>query len=53
MSYGVGWSWLRSCVAVAVAVALIQPLAWEFPPYAVSAAIKSKKQKQKKQEKPD
>ena len=41
--------WLRSRVAVAVVVAAapIQPLAWE-PPYAQGAALKSKKGKKKK-----
>ena len=45
-------TWLGSCVAVAVAMAVamatavapVCPLAWE-PPYAVSAALKSKKKK--------
>ena len=39
---------LGSHVAVAVATALIQPLAWE-PPYAVGVALKrTKRQKKKK-----
>ena len=50
MSYGVGhrcgsdlaWLWLWPA-----AVAPIGPLAWE-PPYAVGAALKSKKKKKKK-----
>ena len=41
---------LRSCiavtVAVAAAVALICPLAWE-PPYATCAALKSERKKKK------
>ena len=55
MSCGVGlrhgsnrvllWLWFRLA-----AVALIQPLAWE-PPYAISAALKSKKKKKKKEKK--
>ena len=36
--------WLRSCVAVAAAVALIQPLVWKLP-YAADVAIKRKKKK--------
>ena len=36
--------WLRSYVAVAVAIAPIQPLAWE-PSYAAGAALKMKKKK--------
>ena len=39
--------WLRSCVAVAAAVALIQPLVWKLP-YAADVAIKRKKKKKKK-----
>ena len=35
------WLWRRPAAA-----ALIQPLAWE-PPYAVGAALKSKKKKKK------
>ena len=50
MSCGVGcrhgldpmWLWLQCGLAAAV---LIRPLAWE-PPYAMGAALKSKKQKQ-------
>ena len=38
------WLWCRLA-----AVALIGPLAWEFP-YATGAAIKSKKKKKKKAE---
>ena len=40
------WLWCRL-----VAVALIRPPAWE-PPYAVSMALKSKKQTNKKQKIP-
>ena len=44
-------TWLRSCVAVALAkaraVAPIRSLAWE-PPYAIGAALKKKKKKKKK-----
>ena len=39
------WLWRRLA-----AVASIRPLAWE-PPYAVSAALKSKKKKREKKEK--
>ena len=43
--------WLRSGVAVALATALIRPLAWE-PPYAVGAAQEiAKRQKKKKKKK--
>ena len=49
--------WLGSCIAVAVvyrlaAVAVIQPLAWE-PPYALSAALKSKTKQNKKPKNPE
>ena len=37
-------TWLGSSVAVAVAVAPTQPLAWEFP-YAASAALKRRRRK--------
>ena len=41
--------WLRSCVAVAAAVALIQPLVWKLP-YAADVAIKRKKKKKKRKD---
>ena len=40
--------WLRSCIAVAVAYALIRPLTWELS-YATGAALKDQN-KQKKLE---
>ena len=36
--------WFRSHIAVAMGIALIQPLAWELP-YAESAALKKQKRK--------
>ena len=42
--------WLGSGIAVAVATALIGPLAWELP-YSAGAALNSKKKKKKKKRK--
>ena len=41
--------WLWHCCGCGVAVALIQPLAWEFP-YAAGAALKRKKKKKEEEE---